>query len=106
VGTRQLQSSLRAGRLQRGQSTAAGTGLPRPKGERHVSWAGDQVSSPAASAAAPKRSSLETRPVVTGVLQSPSVVDHEQPSPATGSQMANGSNEVAVAVRHNQLDMY
>lgn len=106
VETRQLQSSLRAGRLQRGQSTAAGTGLLRPKGQRHVSWAGDVRSSPAASVATPKASSSETQPVVVGVLQSTSIVNHDQPSSATDSQMSNGSNTVAAAVRHRRLDLY
>lgn len=104
--TRQLQSSLRAGRLQRGQSAAAGTGRPRPKGQRHVSWAGDVRSSPAASIAAPKESSSETQPVVVRVLHSPSTVVHEQPSSATDTQISNGSNTVAAAVRHKRRDLY
>jgi hypothetical protein len=93
VETRQLQSSLRAGRLQRKQ-TAAGTGLPKSKGQRHVSWAGDQRSSPAASVAAPKESSLETQTVVTGELPSPSIIDQQHSSPEKDSQMSNGSNAV------------
>jgi hypothetical protein len=64
------------------------------------------VLSPAASVAAPKESASETQPVVTGVLQSPSTVDHEQPSSATDSKMADGSNTVAAAVRHKRLDLY
>ncbi|KAG9198129.1 hypothetical protein G6514_010455 [Epicoccum nigrum] len=91
--TRQLQSSLRAGWLQRKQ-TAASTSLPKPKRQQHVSWTGDQRSSPAASVAAPKESSLETQPVVTGELLSPSIVDQQHSSPEKDSQMSNGSNAV------------
>ena len=112
VVTRQLQSSLRAGRLQRGQSTAAGTGRPRPKGQRHVSWAGDVRSSPATSIAAPKAPSSETQPVVVGVLHSPAVFNQGQSSSATGSQVSTGSNTVngeqlmAASVRHKRLNLY
>ena len=110
--TRQLQSSLRNGGLQHGHRTAANTGLPKPKGKRHVTWAGDKVLSPAASVATSKEPTSETQPAVIGVLQSPSIIDQKQSSSRTDSQMCYGSDTVtgdqlmAVAVRHKQLDLY